>query len=138
MNDKILEQNGDVNQKIEILDKLIGNYRQAGKLKEKFLKMYLLSKNDGRLVQGRGKGRYSVLDRDPSPNGLNSPLIDGVSQRGGSILSHNSNQLEMDMYKGLTGQSAAAKMNPKAAIKRIIKWEKPFLNNATKPDKIYV
>lgn len=37
--------------------------------------MYLLSKNDGRLVQGRGKGRYSVLDRDTKADN-SSPLAD--------------------------------------------------------------
>jgi len=42
VNSKIIEADQDISSKIHILDKLLGKYKEASKIKEKFMKMYIV------------------------------------------------------------------------------------------------
>lgn len=59
VNNKIIEADFDIANKINILDKLLGKYKEASKLKEKFMKMYVVQKDKSSFVKGRGTGRMS-------------------------------------------------------------------------------
>lgn len=63
--------------KLNVLDRLLGNYKNASQMKNKFLKMYVAA-GDGNLVKGRATGRASNLREDS--NDYTSPKNDMYSQ----------------------------------------------------------
>lgn len=143
-----------VDDKLNVLSRLLGSYKHASNMKNKFLRMCVASKNDT-MVKGRATGRlsnlfskrnYSLNDTpqlyttDADQGSRNESSLTTLTEYIGEQKQRGwgKNTKHMDSYMALTGATGVMKKDPMAAISRVIKWEKPFIDEACKPRQTYL
>lgn len=116
---------------MNILDRLIGNYREGPEFRDKFLRMLIVNKKDSaQLVQGRAIGkirRTSGMDFDENSVVSTSSLPRLTSSRDQSPCP--------SVILNLASNGKAYSNNkPLEAVKKIIMHHKPNIHEACLPD----
>ena len=116
--------------------------------------MCVASKNET-MVKGRATGRMANMFSKRNHSFHETPLmytndVEQASRNESSLstLTEQASDLQlrlwskntkhMDSYMALTGATGVMKKDPMAAINRVIKWEKPFIEEACKPRQTYL
>jgi hypothetical protein len=124
-----------------VLDKLLGNSKDASSIKKNFLNMLILNNNGEELVRGRALGKPKksfpeYMDHLQNPGNGNSSI--DSAPRGGVSSRRTSTSPCPSLLKNLAKNgSALANNKPIEAVNRLIQHHKPNIKEATLPDEIH-